>query len=167
MLSTIRTIFTFNKNLTLGLPSALTWVFLYNHEGPCGVILCSLETMIIKKHLLSDFFFLHLIIPSPLVSLPSWMRNGTFHFFLHHHWIPLFFWWTTAHSSPAFTHCYAGHAGVVCRGGKQHSPWFRVLVWRCACWLRARCWLAVTSVSHAVKWITIPIWKALCEVLIE
>lgn len=66
MLSTIRTIFTFNKNLTLGLPSALTWVFLYNHEGPCGVILCSLETMIIKKHLLSDFFF------SIWLSLPLW-----------------------------------------------------------------------------------------------
>lgn len=68
MLSTIRTIFTFNKNLTLGLPSALTWVFLYNHEGPCGVILCSLETMIIKKHLLSDFFFFFSI----WLSLPLW-----------------------------------------------------------------------------------------------
>lgn len=57
MLSTIRTIFTFNKNLTLPLPSALTWVFLYNHEGPCGVVLCSLEMMIIKKHLLSDYYY--------------------------------------------------------------------------------------------------------------
>lgn len=65
MLSTKRTIFTFNKNLTLGLPSALTWVFLYNHEGPCGVILFSLEMMIIKKHLLSDF-------SSIWLSLPFW-----------------------------------------------------------------------------------------------
>lgn len=65
MLSTIRTILAFNKNLTLGLPSALTWVFLYNHEGPCGVILFSLEMMIIKKHLLSDF-------SSIWLSLPLW-----------------------------------------------------------------------------------------------
>lgn len=71
LLSTIRTIFTFNKNLTLDLPSALTWLFPYNHKGPCGLILCFLGTMIIKKHLLSDFFFFHLIIP--LVSLPSWI----------------------------------------------------------------------------------------------
>lgn len=65
MLSTIRTIFAFNKKLTLGLPSALTWGFLYNHEGPCGVILFSLEMMIIKKHLLSDF-------SSIWLSLPLW-----------------------------------------------------------------------------------------------
>lgn len=65
MLSTISTIFALNKKLTLGLPSALTWVFLYNHEGPCGVILFSLEMMIIKKHLLSDF-------SSIWLSLPLW-----------------------------------------------------------------------------------------------
>lgn len=71
MLSTIRTIFTFNKNLTLDLPSALTWVFLYNHEGPCGAVLCSLEMMIIKKHLLSDFSSIWLSLPLWSLSRPG------------------------------------------------------------------------------------------------
>lgn len=106
MLSTIRTILAFNKNLTLGLPSALTWVILYNHEGPCGVILFSLEMMIIKKHLLSDFSSIWLSLP--LWSLlPSGCATGFSVFFcVCYWWIPLFFWWITAHSSPAFIYCW-------------------------------------------------------------
>lgn len=81
MLSTIRTIFTFNKKLTLGLPSALTWVFLYNHEGPRGVILFSLEMMIIKKHLLSDFSSIWLSLPL-WTLFPSGHATGFSIFFL-------------------------------------------------------------------------------------
>lgn len=81
MLSTIRTIFAFNKNLTLDLPSALTWVFLYNHRGPCGVILCFLEMMIIKRHLLSDVSSIWLPLPLWCLSLLGYTTGLSILFF--------------------------------------------------------------------------------------
>lgn len=99
MLSTIRTIFTFNKNLTLDLPSALTWVFLYNHEGPCGVVLCSLEVMIIKKHLLSDFSSIWFSSLSLWCLLPPGCATGLPMYFSASWLNSSFFSWITAHSS--------------------------------------------------------------------
>lgn len=117
MLSTIRTIFTFNKNLTLPLPSALTWVFLYNHEGPCGVVLCPLEMMTIKKHLLSDYYYYFFSIWLSLrlwsLSSPGYATGLPFvFFFLLHRWIPPFFCWITALRSPNYIYHYVVLAGV-------------------------------------------------------
>lgn len=151
MSSTIRTIFTFNKNLTLLLPSALTWVFLYNHEGPCGVVLCSLEMMIIKKHLLSDcYFFFPSDYPSAFGLSPLLGMQLDF-LFLFSCFITEFLCSSVESQHSEVRIIFITMLDLLGFVYGQEN-------W-CVCWMNAQHWLPFASVSHAVNWIAILLWS--------